>query len=76
MTFTVGISALTKLAMPEMRPPPPTATNTAARSRWLWRRISSPTVPCPAITSGSSKGWISVAPLSRCSSSQRSLASE
>ena len=36
-------------------------------ARWCWRRISMPTVPWPAITSGSSNGWTKVSPR-RCSS--------
>ena len=51
--------------MPAIRPPPPTGTNTADRSPGLWRRISSPIVPCPAMTSGSSNGWMNVSPVSR-----------
>jgi len=42
---------------PAHRPPPPTGTNRASSGPGCWRRISTPTVPCPAITSGSSKGW-------------------
>ncbi len=50
--------------MPAIRPPPPTGTNTADSRSWLWRRISAPIVPCPAITSGSSNGWMNVIPVS------------
>src|SRR6267143_4181680 len=48
--------------MPEMRPPPPTGTITESKSS-IWFAISSPHVPCPAIMSGSLKGWTSVAPV-------------
>ena len=49
--------------MPAISPPPPTGTNTADRWSWLWRRISAPTVPCPAITSGSSNGCTNTIPV-------------
>ncbi len=41
-------------AMPAASPPPPICTNTASIGSGCWRRISIPTVPWPAITSGSS----------------------
>ena len=43
--------------------PPPMGTKTAWISPGCWRRISMPMVPCPAITSGSSKGGMNTAPL-------------
>ena len=49
--------------MPAIRPPPPTGTKIALRSSRPWPRISIAIVPCPAITSGSSNGWISTRPL-------------
>ena len=42
--------------MPAMSPPPPTGTKIARGRSGVWRRISIATVPCPAMTSGSSKG--------------------
>ena len=46
----------------------PAAADRRRRSRrggpWRWRRISMPTVPWPAITSGSSNGWTKVSPRS------------
>ena len=59
----------TAAAMPEMSPPPPTGTTTTSTSG-ASSSTSSPTVPWPAITRGSSKGWTSTRPVSaRCSSS-------
>ena len=46
-------------AIPETRPPPPQAT-TIVSTAGTSSRISSPTVPAPAITMGSSKGWTKV----------------
>ena len=66
MTLISGRTALMYAATPEMRPPPPMATNTAWIGRWCWRRISMPTVPCPAITSGSSNGCTKVYPCRSC----------
>ena len=45
---------------PAAMPPPPMGTKTAWISPGCWRRISMPMVPCPAITSGSLKGWAKV----------------
>ena len=57
--------------IPETSPPPPTGT-TITSTRGSSSRISSPTVPWPASTSGSSNGCTSVAPVSaRCSSRRR-----
>ena len=52
MIFTSGRRYLTYAPMPEMRPPPPTGTKIACSGPLCWFRISMPTVPCPAITSG------------------------
>ena len=46
-----------------MSPPPPIGTSTASTSGNC-SKISSPNVPCPAMTSGSSKGWTKVIPSS------------
>ena len=56
--------------MPDTSPPPPTATITASASG-ASSSISSPTVPAPAITSGSSNGWTSVRPVSAWSVARR-----
>ena len=55
-TLTQGRTAFTYAETPAARPPPPMGTNTAVRSRPACSRISLPTVPWPAITSGSSNG--------------------
>src|SRR3954468_890800 len=60
--------------MPPIRPPPPTGTTTASASG-ASSSISSPTVPWPASTIGSSKGGTSVRPVSSISSCRRSNAS-
>ena len=52
-TRTCGRSALTAVATPAISPPPPTGTTTVSRSSTS-AASSSPTVPWPAITSGSS----------------------
>ncbi len=62
--------AFTATPMPEMRPPPPTGTTTASRSA-TWSSSSSPMVPWPATTPGSSKGWTKVS-RSTCSSRRAS----
>ena len=54
MILTPGLSRFTYEAIPEIRPPPPIATKIASIGRVVWRRISMPIVPWPAITSGSS----------------------
>mmetsp|Transcript_5593 Transcript_5593/g.22864 ORF Transcript_5593/g.22864 Transcript_5593/m.22864 type:complete len:210 (+) Transcript_5593:1346-1975(+) len=69
MTFTSGRMDLMYAAIPAMRPPPPTGTNTYS-TLGSWRTTSMPTVPCPATTSGSSNGGTNVLP----SSSARRLA--
>ena len=56
-----GDSALTAVATPEASPPPPTGTSTAATSG-ASATISSPIVPCPAMTSRWSNGGITVMP--------------
>jgi len=70
--LTSGCSRLMYDAMPEMSPPPPMGTNTAWIGRVVWRRISMPIVPWPAITSGSSNGCTKVSlrprPMRRASS--------
>ena len=54
--------------MPAIRPAPPTGTMTTSVAG-ASSRISSPTVPWPAITCGSSNGWTSTLPVfARCSS--------
>jgi len=56
-------------ATPLSRPPPPTAQNTASTCAMsVWLQISTPIVPCPAITSGWSNGGIIVRP---CASARR-----
>ena len=60
--------------MPVTRPPPPTGTITTSGTGPS-SRISSATVPCPAITAGSLNGWTSVRPVSASSSSRRLNAS-
>src|SRR6266487_4267273 len=62
ITRAPGRSALTAVAIPETSPPPPTWTRTRSASGRS-SRISRPTVPWPAITSGSSYGWTSVRPV-------------
>ena len=63
ITRTFGWSIFTAAATPEASPPPPIGTtmvSTSGRSSM----ISSPMVPCPAMTIGSSNGWMNVAPVS------------
>ena len=48
-----GLSALAAMAMPEISPPPPIGTTSVSISGAV-PSISSASVPCPAITSGSS----------------------
>ena len=52
-TRVPGFEPLTAAAIPETRPPPPTGTSTTSVSG-ASSRISSPTVPWPAMTRGSS----------------------
>ena len=63
ITFTSGRMDLMYAAIPEMRPPPPTGTNTYS-TLGSWRTTSMPTVPWPATTSGSSNGGTKVLPSS------------
>ena len=58
-TRTEGLSALTAKATPLASPPPPMGTNMTSMSGFSFS-ISIPTVPCPAMTCSSSKGWINV----------------
>ena len=53
MTLIDGFTAFAATAMPEIKPPPPIGTTSVSRSGTA-SSISSPTVPCPAMTSGSS----------------------
>ncbi len=57
-----GFAALATVAIPEISPPPPMPVM-IVRTSGHCSRISSPTVPCPAITSGWSNGWIRIAPV-------------
>ncbi len=52
----LGFTALAAVAMPEISPPPPMGIGSTSISG-ASSSISSATVPWPAITSGSSKGW-------------------
>src|SRR5438105_956079 len=62
-TSTSGRTACSASEIPEQRPPPPMGTTTVATSG-SWSASSSPSVPCPAITASSSKGWTKSAPAS------------
>ena len=55
MTVTAGCRPATAAPMPPASPPPDTPATTAA-SPGTCSSSSRPTVPCPAITSGSSNG--------------------
>ena len=57
MIRTEGLTDLAAIETPEMRPPPPMGTIRSSVSG-NWSMISRPRVPCPAISSGSSKGWM------------------
>ena len=72
-TRASGFSPFTAVAMPETSPPPPTWTSTTSASGTS-SSISTPTVPWPAITSGSSYGCTSVRPVSSTSRSRCSNA--
>ena len=61
-TFTSGRRAFTAAAIPETSPPPPVQTTTVATSGH-WSSTSGPTVPCPAMTSGWSNGWMKTEPV-------------
>ena len=56
-----GLAALAAVAMPPIRPPPPIGTTSTSRSGAA-ASISSASVPWPAITAGSSKGWTKQSP--------------
>ena len=62
ITRTSGRSALATTAIPETSPPPPTPV-TMVRTSGHCSRISSATVPCPAMTSAWSNGWMNTAPV-------------
>ena len=69
MTLTCGAIRLMYTPTPAIRPPPPTEQKTAWSCEMLhWRSSSIAIVPWPAITYGSSKGWIFVSP---CLTSRR-----
>ncbi len=55
--------------VPEMSPPPPTGVMTTSRSGSA-ARSSRAAVPAPAMTSGLSYGWISMAPVSASTSAR------
>ena len=55
ITLTRGLLSLTAHATPEISPPPPMGATTASTSGTCCR-ISSPMVPCPAMTTSSSNG--------------------
>ena len=65
-TRTLGRCALAATATPLTSPPPPTGTTSVSRSG-ACSSISSPSVPWPAITASSSKGWTRVQPRSAAS---------
>ena len=69
-----GRKARATVAMPDSKPPPPTATTRVSMSGCACN-ISSATVPCPAMTSASSKGWTKTRPWSAATSIARSWAS-
>ena len=60
-TRTEGAAPARAAATPDTRPPPPTGTSTTSTSGTC-SRISSATVPWPAMMAGSSKGWTKVRP--------------
>ena len=62
-TTTSGRRALAATAIPATSPPPPTGTTSASRSGWS-ASSSRATVPCPAMTAGSSYGCTSTRPSS------------
>jgi hypothetical protein len=68
-----GFAPLTAATIPDTSPPPPTGTITTSTSGTS-STISRPTVPWPAITSGSSYGWTRVRPVDSISSSRCSNA--
>ena len=56
MIFTCGFFSFAAAATPEINPPPPTGTKIIS-AFGNSSRISKAIVPCPSITSSSSKGW-------------------
>lgn len=65
ITIVDGRTRFTYAAMPASMPPPPQQTKMASSALpVVCLQISIPIVPCPAITSGSSKGWMSDEPFS------------
>ena len=72
---TWGSTDLTAIAMPDASPPPPSGTmicdscSTSSSS-------SRPSVPCPAMTAGSSNGAQKVVPLASARSRDRATASD
>ena len=69
-TRAPGRRSLTAAAIPPIRPPPPTPTTTTSTSGRS-SRISSPALPWPAMTAGSSNGWQYTSPRSASSSLTR-----
>ena len=70
-TRKLGASASSASAIPALRPPPPQQTSTSRAvtpASAACAAISSPVVPCPAITSGWSNGGIRVSPRAAASS--------
>lgn len=64
-TIVDGRTRFTYAAMPASMPPPPQQTKMASSGLpVVCLQISMPIVPCPAITSGSSNGWMSAPPIS------------
>ena len=74
ITRVLGDIVLTASATPANSPPPESGTRTASSSG-ASAMISSPSVPCPAITSALSKGGMSTNPSSATSRSTSSCAS-
>ena len=72
-TRTSGRLALTAIATPASRPPPPVGTITVCTSG-ACSSTSSPSVPAPLMMSTWSNGWISTAPVS--SANRRAAASD
>ena len=68
ITRACGHSALIAVPMPDARPPPLTGISTVATSGRS-SAISSPMVPCPAMTSGWSNGGTSTPPVRATTSS-------
>ena len=74
ITRIPGWWLFTAIDTPEINPPPPIGTITASTSGQSCT-ISSPSVPCPAISCSSSNGCTYVSPSSRTSSFAFSFAS-